>query len=510
MEEKDFLEDEREYLEEPAEESPYGDELYAEEVYDEESYYGEVYDEIPYPEEVYDEEGGDVSYPMDENAYMGGEDYGEEPLFYEDEYTGEGFREEETPEKPQKSLLKLFQKKEPQDKPAAQERPAHKGRPARKKGAGLWGIPHLLATLVWLLIIVAIGTSLGRMLWVCAADILAFGRESKEVTVTVTAEDSLEDIAAKLQDAGLVEYPELFLMYADLAKVEEKGKISTGTFTLNTVYDYMALVNAMSPSSSSRKVIEDVLIPEGYSCRQIFERLEEKNVCTVAELESYAASGELSEYWFLEGVERGDKYCLEGFLFPATYDFYENSSPRQVLEKMLNAFEANFTEELNAQIDTLNGRLAEMMRSNGYGDDYIAQNQMSLRDVVTVASMVEEETSSITEGYTIASVIYNRLTNQKEFPYLNIDATIIYALDGDTNLTAEKMAVDSPYNSYTNKGLIPGPITNPGLASIKAALEPESTSYYYYVFDESAGEHIFSKTYEEHQKNIANLGGQDG
>ena len=485
---------------------------YIEEPTPEELYPEEVYDEEPYPEAVYDEEGADASYPMEEDAYMGGEyEYpDEEPLPDDEDYSGAGFQDDDYRDDDNEGFLKLFKKKPPKEKPAVTERPAHKGRPARKKGAGLMGIPHLLATLIWLLIILAIGVSLGRVLWVCAADVLAFGRESKEVTVTVTAEDSLEDIAAKLQEAGLVEYPDLFLMYADLAKVEEKGKISTGTFTLNTIYDYNALVKAMSPSSSSRKVIEDVLIPEGYSCRQIFERLEEKNVCTVAALEEYAASGELSEYWFLEGVERGDKYCLEGFLFPATYDFYENSSPRQVLEKLLNAFKANFTEELNAQIDTLNERLAGMMRNNGYGDDYIAEHEMSLRDVLTVASMIEEETSSITEGYTIASVIYNRLTNQKEFPYLNIDATIIYALNGDTDLTAEKMAVDSPYNTYTNKGLTPGPITNPGVASIKAALAPEETSYYYYVFDESAGEHIFAKTYEEHQQNIAKVGGQDG
>ena len=494
-----------------------------------------AYDQEPYPEEVYGEEETDPEdegypeddfYPEDEPDAEEAQDaddgiYGEETIWpgaaAAEEPAGDAEEElpalreaapemEVIPAEPKEKLPRKRERKK-ETEGTSQERPAYKGRPKPKKGAGLWGIPHLIATLIWLLVIVAIGVSMGRILWVCAADVLAFGRESKEVTVTITAEDSLEDVAAKLEEEGLIRYPDLFLMYADLAKVEEKGKISTGTFTLNTVYDYMALVNAMSPSSGSRKVVEDVLIPEGYSCRQIFERLEEKGVCTVEELEAYAASGELKDYWFLEGVERGDKYCLEGFLFPATYDFYENSSPRQALEKMLNAFEMYFTEEMRAQVDTLNDQLAEMMRGNGYGADFIAEHQMSVRDVITVASMVEEETSSITEGYRIASVIYNRLTNQKEYPYLNIDATIIYALGGDTELTAEKMQVDSPYNSYTNKGLIPGPISNPGLASIEAALEPESTGYHYYVYDESAGEHIFAATYEEHSKNVAKVNG---
>lgn len=385
------------------------------------------------------------------------------------------------------------------------ERPARKGRPRRPKGAGLLGIPHLLSALVWLLIILAIGVTLGRMVWVCAADVLAFGRENKEVVVSVTSDDTLESIAEKLEDAGLIRYKDLFLLYADLAKVEEKGKITTGTFTLNTIYDYMALVNAMSPSSSSRAVVEDVLIPEGYSCRQIFERLEEKGVCKVADLEEYAANGELDDYWFLEGMERGDKYCLEGFLFPATYDFYENSSPRLVLEKMLDAFDAYFTEELYAKLPTLNERLSEMMRKNGCTEDYIASHQLGLREVITVASLIEEEMANEDESTTIASVIYNRLT-QDTAPerYLNIDAAIFYALgEHKEALTAEDLQIDSPYNTYTNSGLVPGPISNPGLACIQAALDPADTAYYYYILDPDAGEHDFSKTLEEHEQKRA-------
>jgi len=379
------------------------------------------------------------------------------------------------------------------------ERPARKGRPRRKKGDGLLSIPHLLAAAIWLLIIVAVGTSLGRMIWVCAADVLAFGRENKEVTISVTADDTMETIADKLHDAGLINLPDLFLLYADLTDVAEEHKITTGTFTLNTMYDYMALVNHMGPRATNRAVVEDVLIPEGFSCRQIFALLEEKGVCKAADLEAYAASGELKDYWFLEGVERGSKYCLEGFLFPDTYDFYENSTPKLALEKMLDGFQYRFTEELYAKLPALNERLTEMMKKNGENETYIAEHQLTLRDLLTVASMIEEETASNAESYRIASVIYNRLFSWGSTPrYLNIDASIIYALDGKTNLTAEDMAVDSPYNTYTHTGLTPGPISNPGLSSIQAALEFEDTSYYYYVLNPATGEHQFSKTYAEH------------
>lgn len=396
---------------------------------------------------------------------------------------------------------------EDKEEPAEEKRrPVRKGRPKRKDGPGLLGIPHLLSAAIWLLIIVAIGTTLGRMLWVCAADVLAFGREDKEVIISVTAEDTMDSIAQKLKEAGLVRYPKLFLLYADLTDAEED--ITTGTFTLNTIYDYHALVNQMSPRSGARAVVEDVLIPEGYNCRQIFALLEEKGVCKAADLEKWAAEGDLKDYWFLEGVERGHKYCLEGFLFPDTYDFYENSTPKAALEKMLDGFEYRVNEQIRAQLPALNEHLTALMRKNGESEEFIAAHQFDMRDVIIVASLIEKETASNQESYRIASVIYNRLFNWGNNPrYLNIDATVIYALGGKTNLTTEDMAVDSPYNTYTNTGLTPGPIANPGLASIEAALNPESTSYYYYVLDPNTGVHQFSATLEEHEKKIKQLYG---
>jgi UPF0755 protein len=354
---------------------------------------------------------------------------------------------------------------------------------------------------VWLAIILVTGLTLGRMLWVCAADVLAFGREDKMVTVTVYESDSMEDIIEKLHNADLIRYPGLFKLYADISGAEEK--IITGSFELDTLYDYHALVLQMSPRSTNRGEIE-VLIPEGYSCRQIFQLLEEKGVCKAAALEEYAANGDLTDYWFLEGVERGHKYCLEGFLFPDTYKFYIGGSPEHALEKMLSGFNKRFDEDLYAQLAPLNEQLTQQMKKNGKSEEYIAEHQLSLRDLLTVASLIEKETANAQESYTIASVIYNRLYNWGNTPpYLNIDATIIYALDGKSDLTAEDLKVDSPYNTYTHMGLCPGPIANPGLSSIQAALKPENTGYYFYVLNPQTNRHQFSKTLEDHEKFVA-------
>lgn len=387
------------------------------------------------------------------------------------------------------------QEEEP-EVPQTKTRHARKGRPKRKKGDGLFGIPHLISTVVWLALIVAIGVSLGRLVWVCASDVLAFGREDKVVSVTISPGDTIDDIANTLYDAGLIRYRSLFKFYAELAV--DEGDISTGTFELNTLYDYHALVGGMSSTSSYRSVVEDVLIPEGFSCRQIFELLESKGICTVAELEEYAANGEFADFWFLEGLERGDKYCLEGFLFPDTYDFYAGSTPREALGKMLAGFDNRVTEEYTGKLDALNAHISAKMRADGRSEEYIANHQFTFRDVVTVASLIEKETASTQESFTIASVIYNRLFSWGTTPaYLNIDASVIYATGDPTNIDT---SINHPYNTYKNTGLTPGPIANPGLASLEAALNPADTKYYYYILNPSTGKHVFTKTLEEHEK----------
>ena len=376
----------------------------------------------------------------------------------------------------------------------AMELPQRKGRPKRKKGEGFFGIPGLIVTCVWLALILVIGTTLGRMLWVCAADVLAFGREDKSVTVTVYQSDTIDDITEKLHKAGLIQYPGLFKIYADLAV--DEGEIQPGIWDLNTRYDYHALVNMMS-ASSSREVIQ-ITIPEGFTCSQIFALLEEKKVCTARDLADWAANGELNDYWFLENIERGSENCLEGFLFPDTYEFYKNDTARNALQRMLNNFEIRFSEEMQLQINALNNYLAGLMRADGRSEAYIAENQFDIREIVIVASLIEKETAGDEESPMIASVIYNRLFHWGTTPaFLNIDASIVYAQGGDTS--SINTSLDSPYNTYTNTGLTPGPIANPGLASLKAALSPADSNYYFYVLNPSTGRHQFSTTLAEHE-----------
>jgi len=390
--------------------------------------------------------------------------------------------------------------------PPRRKAPVRKGRPEPKKGYGLFGIPHIVSTVIWLSLILAIGISFGRMLWVCAADLLAFGKPDKAITITVEEGDTIEVIADKLQDAGIIRYPNLFVFFADITG---KGdRIVPDTYNLNSMYDYNALLKMMSYKPANTEVVE-LLIPEGYNCAQIFKLLDEKGVCSAEALEEWAANGELKDYWFLEDVPRGTKYCLEGYLYPDTYKFYKDADPQYVLQKFLNNFDTRFTDKMYKDFIAMQERYGKMLKNNGYTSAYVNSHKLTFHQYITIASMVEEEKANSAEGYDIAAVFYNRLTKPGSYPRLDSDATVYYAIGSYFDrkpLTQSDLNSDSPYNTRKAGGLPPGPISNPGSYSLYAALYPSETKYYYFIFDKTAGIHRFSKTLAEHNQWASQLG----
>lgn len=399
----------------------------------------------------------------------------------------------ETPEEPED-----IPEEEPEELPAS-----NKYKPEKKPLFFFQGIPHLLSTIIWIFLIVVVGFSLGRTLWVCCAEVMAFGKQDHKVTITISNEDDLDRVTEKLSNAKLIRYPGLFKTFA--TATGKADNISAGTFTLNATLDYNAMINAMT-YSGAREVVE-IMFPEGYTCAQIFQVLEDKEVCTVADLEKYAANGELSDYWFLEDVKRGDKYCLEGYLAPDTYKFYTHDEPKRVLEKFLNEFDDRFTDIMKDDFKDMQYNHMVRMSKEGYSSEYIENHKLTVHNILTVASMVQKETGSTSESFDIASVFYNRLAAGDT---LGSDATVHYAI-GDyfvekEKLTASDLDTDSPYNTRKNTGLPPGPICNPGSYALYAALDPNDTTYKFFVYDSEAKEHLFSNTYEEHLSKVNRLG----
>ena len=268
----------------------------------------------------------------------------------------------------------------------------------------------------------------------------------------------------------------LFEMFARFSHADTK--IKPGEYELQSTFDYRALVQNMRPGSGSAVTVS-VTFPEGYSMRQIFLLLEEKGVANYDDLMNAAATYKFN-YDFLDDQESEEATRLEGFLFPDTYEFYVGMQPSSAINKFLENFHYRMTAELLARME---------------------ERGQNIHEVITIASMIEKEAANDNERAAIASVIYNRL--RAGMP-LGIDATTLYLYpDHEGAPTAAMLEEDTPYNTRLYTGLTPTPICSPGLTSIRAALYPESTNFYYYALDTSTGLHKFFTNANEFNKFVA-------
>lgn len=354
----------------------------------------------------------------------------------------------------------------------------------------------ILRTVVYMVVVLIIAAVAAVGMWLAADDVLALTKPNTVVTITINEGDTLYDVAQNLQDHGLVRYKWLFMLYGKVSHAEEK--MAPGTFELNQMYDFHALVNGLVPNSESRKTVT-LTFPEGFSMDQIFLMLEENEVCTEAELKNVSANFEF-EYEFLQDIPYGNYNRLEGFMFPDTYDFYVGDDPERVIRKFLNNFEGRIYDTIANTLDDINYNIRTAMEAEGsFTAEEIDNAMMDVYKVITVASLIEKEAGSDGERTLISSVIFNRLTTHVH-ELLQIDATVEYALGEHKEiLSANDLGVDSPYNTYRYKGLPPGPIANPGILSIMAAMHPEDTEYFFYALNEY-GTHEFFYTYIEQQE----------
>ena len=356
---------------------------------------------------------------------------------------------------------------QPERRRRASSRP-QSARSGRKKG----GFTASFA-LLYVVFVIGISALLACVGWIAANDVLALNKEPNTVTVTISKDDSFSDVTDMLKENGLIEYKALFNLFATFTG--GKDDVVAGTFTLNTDMDYRALLNGMSANSATKATIR-VTIPEGYTLDQIFALLEERGVASVEELQDMAANHDYA-FSFLQDLPLGDYHRLEGYLYPDTYEFTTPERPLYVINKMLVQFDAQLKDEMRQEI----------WDSGRY-----------IHEIVIVASMIEKETDG-SDRADIASVIYNRLNNPNSSAgtngYLQIDATLAYINGGKVPTDADR-SIDSPYNSYLYQGLPAGPIANPGLESIQAAMDPADTSYYYYALGDDNTHHFF-RTYNE-------------
>ncbi|HHX60050.1 MAG TPA: endolytic transglycosylase MltG [Epulopiscium sp.] len=299
----------------------------------------------------------------------------------------------------------------------------------------------------------------------------------KEVKVTIKRGATTEDIAEIIYDHGLTPNKLWFRMQSKLLKFD--GKYKEGIFSLSSNMEDRRIMELLTAD----KVVEQdnirVTIPEGYTILQIAARLEELELVTKQEFLE-AVNEKEYEYEFLKELSQNKKQKLEGYLFPDTYFFREDATAEEIIVRMLNRFE-EITDRYKQELIHL---------------------PYSFDEVIAIASIIEQEARLDEERPIIAGVMYNRLTDTMK---LQMCSTVQYALEKRTvNLTYDDLAVESPYNTYKYAGLPVGPICSPGEASIRAAFQPESHDYYFFVVkDPEEGSHAFSTTAEEHNQNKA-------
>ena len=279
----------------------------------------------------------------------------------------------------------------------------------------------------------------------------------------------LRPIARVLEAEGVIRNPTKFMLLAWWKGVGKK--IQWGDFEIHTGEPPLTVLDLLT---SGKTLLKRVTIPEGFTLKQIAERLANENL---AAAEGFLASAR-DPAWLNELDLPGNS--LEGFLFPDTYIFHRGMPVRVMQKRMVNRFREVY----------------QRCRSNGAAD---APQGLNLNQTVTLASIVERETGQAGERPLIASVFYNRL---RQGMALQSDPTVIYGIkDFNGDLTKKDLQRPTPYNTYVIAGLPPGPIANPGEDALRAVLYPAKTDYLYFV-SKNDGSHYFSKNIQEHNRAV--------
>ena len=297
----------------------------------------------------------------------------------------------------------------------------------------------------------------------------------KDVEVTIPKGASARKIARILRVNGLIKYESAFV--DRLQDSQYRGNLNSGTFTLNTGMNTLQMMEIMAVKQEEESEVETIqlVVPEGFTVDQIAARCEKNGICKASEFRNAVKSVSRSDYEFLTDVtfSADVKYKLEGFLFPATYNVPVTMKPAELVDYMCKTFEGYYTDELKSKA---------------------AERGLSTYEVVTMASLIERECKLEVERPKIARVFYNRIDQQMP---LELVPTILYvSTDGlydNVNITDSDRSKKNDYNTFIKTGLPCGPICNPGIACIKAVLNPEDGTYLYYKLDASET-HVFSDT----------------
>lgn len=307
------------------------------------------------------------------------------------------------------------------------------------------------------------------------------------VKIEVPLGSGVTTIANILQENGLVQNAKVFKYYA---KFKNESQFQAGEYELTKSMTLDELIESLKTGTVYREPVFTVTYNEGWTLEQIAARVAEKTPHTaeefLAKVNDPTYIQELAAKFPTlinpdEMLAENVKYPLEGYLYPATYPYFEENPPLTlIIEQMI--------EETNKYVV----QYQEAIKANKWIN--------TPHKFLTFSSLLEKEATGTTDRATIASVFFNRLAEPMP---LQTDPTVLYALGEHKDRVLYKdLEVQDPYNTYQNAGLPPGPIATAGATSFEAALSPSKTSYLYFLADQDGKNH-FAETYEEHQANVA-------
>ena len=321
-------------------------------------------------------------------------------------------------------------------------------------------------------------------------------KSGTEVTVSIPQGSGVAAIANRLKDAGVIRSAYLFRWY--VGQKGAAGKLQYGDFTLQTGgYSYDGLIAALSAYAQADSV--RLTFPEGTTAIAIARKMEDAGLCSAEDFLAEANTGDFSSYRFWQYVpddkDAPDRFLkCEGYLFPDTYDFLKDDTVHHYVETFYAHFDKQITDEMYAAME---------------------EQGMTLPEVVTLASFVQEEAGNAQDD-NVAQVFRNRLAEGSPYPKLQSNTSSYVQSDADNNYLWNWVApyyggwdsipenIRTAYDTYTCTGLSAGPISNPGIAAIRAALDPqpddEVKDAYFFVTD-LAGHYYYARTYADHQKN---------
>lgn len=307
---------------------------------------------------------------------------------------------------------------------------------------------------------------------------------TEEIAIDIPMGSGVTSISQILEDNGIIKSAQIFKYYA---KFKNESQFQAGAYNLTKSMTLDEIIESLKTGKVYREPLFAITVPEGLTLEQIADIVAKNTSYTAEEFMAKVTDQSfidrmMAEYPnLLTEAILGDNvlYALEGYLYPATYPFYEeNPSLDAIIEEMISA--------MNTIV---------MEFKSGY-----EERGWTVHQFVTFASLLEEEATAQTDRETIASVFYNRL--EIDMP-LQTDPTVLYALGEHKNrVLYADLEVENPYNTYKNKGLTPGPIAGAGKSSLEATINPSNTDYLYFLADSDGNNH-FAKTYEEHLSNVA-------